>query len=92
VVFVPKSEAKEKPDEHPKAPDTDHKDGDHRKSSSPGKQEEGIAFEVREVEVGPEANGTVRILGGLKAGERVVVKGAFTLKTQLIKGELGHDD
>jgi multidrug efflux pump subunit AcrA (membrane-fusion protein) len=57
-----------------------------------GKREAGVAFEVREVEVGPEANGTMRILAGLKAGERIVVKGAFTLKTQLIKGELGHDD
>lgn len=90
VVFVPKGEDAEKPDEHPKAPD--HKGGDHKKSPAPGKREEGVAFEVREVEVGPEANGTVRILAGLKAGERIVVKGAFTLKTQLIKGELGHDD
>lgn len=92
VVFVPKGEDKEKPDEHPKAPDMDHKDADNKKSPPPGKREEGVAFEVREVEVGPEANGTVRILAGLKAGERIVVKGAFTLKTQLIKGELGHDD
>lgn len=49
-------------------------------------------FEVREVEVGPEADGRVPITGGLKVGERIAVKGAFILKTQLIKGELGHDD
>lgn len=89
VVFVPKVED---PDKRAPALERNHKDGDHEKESpAKGKAAE-VAFEVREVEVGPEANGTVRILTGLKAGERIVVKGAFTLKTQLIKGELGHDD
>lgn len=48
-------------------------------------------FQVREVELGGESNGYRKITGGLKAGERVVTKGSFTLKSQLQKGELGED-
>jgi len=49
-------------------------------------------FKVREVEAGGSANGYTRVLNGLKAGERVVTKGSFTLKAQLKKGEMeeGH--
>jgi membrane fusion protein, heavy metal efflux system len=49
-------------------------------------------FKAREVEAGGEANGYTRILNGLKAGERLVAKGSFTLKAQLIKGEIEDDD
>ena len=49
-------------------------------------------FKAREVEAGGEINGYTRILNGLKAGERVVTKGSFTLKAQLIKGEMEDDD
>ena len=45
-------------------------------------------FKVREVELGGESNGYRTITGGLKAGERVVTKGSFTLKAQLQRGEL----
>ncbi len=48
-------------------------------------------FKVREVELGGESNGYRTITGGLKAGERVVTKGGFTLKSQLQKGELGEE-
>jgi hypothetical protein len=41
--------------------------------------------------LGGETNGYRVITGGLKAGERVVTKGGFTLKSQLQKGELGED-
>lgn len=47
-------------------------------------------FKVREVELGGESNGYRTITGGLQAGERVVMKGGFTLKSQLQKGELGE--
>lgn len=57
------------------------------------KADEAGAYEVREVEVGEESSERVRITAGLQPGEKIVVKGAFTLKTQLMKGELGgHDD
>lgn len=55
-------------------------------SAKPGR------FEVRKVELGGEASGYRRVLSGLEAGERVVTKGSFTLKAQLMKGELEHDD
>ena len=50
------------------------------------------AFEVRDVQVGGETAGYTRILSGLQLEEKVVTKGSFTLKTQLMKGELGDHD
>ena len=49
-------------------------------------------FEVRDVDLGGETNGYRKVLSGLSMGERVVTKGSFALKTQLMKGELGEDD
>lgn len=49
-------------------------------------------FEVRNVEVGGEQDGYHRVISGLKLGERVVTKGSFALKTQLMKGSLGEGD
>ncbi len=49
-------------------------------------------FKVREVELGGASGGYRVISGGLKAGERVVTKGGFTLKSQLQKGELGEEN
>jgi cobalt-zinc-cadmium efflux system membrane fusion protein len=40
-------------------------------------------FERRTIEAGPEADGRVRVLAGLKPGERVVTGGALYLKTAL---------
>lgn len=48
-------------------------------------------FEVRDVELGGEAGGYRKVLSGLTLGERVVTKGGFVLKTQLLKGEIGED-
>ncbi len=50
------------------------------------------AFEIRDVQAGAESNGYTRIVSGLQLGEKVVAKGSFTLKTQLMKGELGDHD
>jgi hypothetical protein len=47
---------------------------------------------VRDVQVGAESAGYTRILSGLEMGQKVVTKGSFTLKTQLMKGELGDHD
>lgn len=54
------------------------------------KDDEPGAFEVREVEIGGEAEGYTIILKGLEIGEKVVTKGSFVLKTQLAKGDLGE--
>ena len=48
-------------------------------------------FEKRKVELGATQNGRTLIKSGLKAGEKIVVKGAFTVKAQAMKAELGHE-
>jgi cobalt-zinc-cadmium efflux system membrane fusion protein len=48
------------------------------------------AFLKREVEIGATEGGQTVIKSGLKPGERVVVKGAFMVKAQAMKAELGH--
>lgn len=49
-------------------------------------------FEPRAVELGRANRTQMEILSGLKAGERYVAKGAFTLKAELGRGEMdeGH--
>lgn len=49
-------------------------------------------FEVRDVELGGESGGYRKVLSGLALGERVVTRGGFVLKTQLLKGEIGEDE
>lgn len=49
-------------------------------------------FEPRAVELGRASGGLIEVVSGLKEGERYAVKGAFTLKSELKKGELeGHE-
>jgi len=51
-------------------------------------------FEVRDIKLGnevEESSGYHRVVNGLKKGEKVVSKGSFALKTQLMKGELGEE-
>ena len=48
-------------------------------------------YEVRDVQLGGETEGYLRVLGGLNAGDRVVTKGSFTLKTRLLRGELEEE-
>lgn len=55
------------------------------------KEGEAGHFEARGVETGGVTGGQRRIISGLKAGERVVTRGSFALKTQLLKGELGEE-
>jgi cobalt-zinc-cadmium efflux system membrane fusion protein len=49
------------------------------------------AFVAREVVVGESEGGRTVVKSGLKNGERVVVKGAFMVKAQAMKAELGHN-
>ncbi len=48
------------------------------------------AFVKRPVETGATAGGMTIIKSGLQSGDKVVVKGAFMVKAQAIKAELGH--
>jgi multidrug efflux pump subunit AcrA (membrane-fusion protein) len=52
---------------------------------------DGNRFEKRRLKIGLEAGGRVQILEGIRAGERVVTEGSFTLKSELLKGELGEE-
>lgn len=49
-------------------------------------------FEIRTIGRGRDLGGEVEILTGLKAGETIVVDGAFLLRAQAEKREGGHDD
>ena len=48
-------------------------------------------FEIRRIGRGRDVGGEVEVLSGLRAGETVVVDGAFLLKAQAEKGEGEHD-
>ena len=48
-------------------------------------------FRAQPVEIGEQADsGRVIVRSGLKPGDRVVVSGAFTLRSELAKGEIGE--
>lgn len=47
------------------------------------------AFERREIETGVRTNALVEVRSGLKAGEEVVTKGGFLLKSEAEKGSMG---
>ena len=49
-------------------------------------------FEIRTIGRGRDLGGEVEVLSGLKAGEKIVVDGAFLLKAQAEKGAGGHGD
>ena len=49
-------------------------------------------FKVRDVELGAEVGGYRRILSGLTQEDKVVTKGSFTLKAQLMKSQFGEDE
>jgi cobalt-zinc-cadmium efflux system membrane fusion protein len=48
-------------------------------------------YELRSIEIGREAQGAVEVKQGLEAGDRVVIRGAFLLKSELLKGSLGGE-
>jgi cobalt-zinc-cadmium efflux system membrane fusion protein len=49
-------------------------------------------YEVRPVETGREAHGMIEILQGLDPTERIVIGGAFILKSELLKSTIGGDE
>jgi cobalt-zinc-cadmium efflux system membrane fusion protein len=55
------------------------------------KENESGHFEVRDVQLGGTVDGFRRVLSGIAAGERLVTKGSFALKTQLMKSSLGEE-
>lgn len=51
---------------------------------------DGTEFEPRKVELGRTVGGMAEVLSGLEEGERYAAKGAFLLKSEMQKGELGE--
>jgi membrane fusion protein, heavy metal efflux system len=49
-------------------------------------------FELRAIERGAELENEVEILRGLSGGESVVIDGAFILKSELLKSQMGTND
>jgi multidrug efflux pump subunit AcrA (membrane-fusion protein) len=52
---------------------------------------EQTAFSARTVETGAENDGLVEVTKGLAPSDRVVVKGAFMVKSQMLKGAVDED-
>lgn len=50
------------------------------------------SFERREVEIGSEVGGYVRVMRGLSVGESVVARGSLALKSEFRKGSLGEPE
>ncbi len=48
-------------------------------------------FEPRAVEIKSRTKETVAIRHGLEAGDEIVVKGSFILKSKMLESEMGHD-
>ncbi|MEK6407343.1 MAG: efflux RND transporter periplasmic adaptor subunit [Acidobacteriota bacterium] len=55
------------------------------------KENESGHFEVRDVQLGGTVDGYRMVLSGIAVGERLVTKGSFALKTQLMKSSLGEE-
>jgi multidrug efflux pump subunit AcrA (membrane-fusion protein) len=52
---------------------------------------DGNKFEKRTVKIGDEQQGRVRVLEGLKAGDKIATEGSFILKSEMLKGQLGEE-
>ena len=50
-----------------------------------------VSFRVRRVRVGRHSDSVVEIVNGLQAGEKVVVSGAFRLKSELLKAQMTEE-
>ncbi len=50
---------------------------------------DGSTFQARTVEVGTRSMGKAEIVNGLQPGDRVVVNGAFMVKSEMLKGTMG---
>ncbi len=82
VVFVPTEDG----EEHAEEDGHDHAaEGDGHDHS-----EEGMHFKMVKVQTGRERGNLIEIVSGLNPGDKFASKGAFTIKAQLQKSELGH--
>ena len=50
---------------------------------------DGTTFQARTVNVGTRSMGKAEVVDGLKPGDRIVVTGAFMVKSEMLKGTMG---
>ncbi len=50
---------------------------------------DGLTFQARTVNVGTRSMGKAEIVDGLRPGDRIVVNGAFMVKSEMLKGTMG---
>ena len=50
---------------------------------------DGVTFQARTVNVGTRSMGKAEIIDGLRPGDRIVVNGAFMVKSEMLKGTMG---
>ena len=50
---------------------------------------DGVTFQARTINVGTRSMGKAEIVDGLKPGDRIVVNGAFMVKSEMLKGTMG---
>ena len=50
---------------------------------------DGVTFQARTVNVGTRSMGKAEIVEGLRPGDRIVVTGAFMVKSEMLKGTMG---
>ena len=51
---------------------------------------DGRTFKARTVELGTQVKGKAEVVTGLSPGDRIVVNGAFMVKSQMLKGTMGE--
>jgi cobalt-zinc-cadmium efflux system membrane fusion protein len=50
---------------------------------------DGLTFQARTVNIGTRSMGKAEIVDGLRPGDRIVVNGAFMVKSEMLKGTMG---
>ena len=50
---------------------------------------DGVTFQAHTVNVGTRSMGKAEVIDGLKPGDRIVVNGAFMVKSEMLKGTMG---
>ncbi len=51
---------------------------------------DGVTFQARTVDVGTRSMGKAEIVEGVRPGDRIVVNGAFMVKSEMLKGTMGE--
>jgi cobalt-zinc-cadmium efflux system membrane fusion protein len=92
-IFVKADEMKEI-EQHDEHEGEEHKEDEHKEGEDEHKHKQGIVFKKVSVNTGISDDKYIQVfpIEDLKAGEMIVTKGTFYLKSELKKGELGEHE